>query len=228
VDSVDLEVDAGRVVALFGETGSGKSTVLSLIDRLHDPDAGSVLIGGRSAKELDLTALRQEVAVAVDDAFLFSGTVRDNIAYGRPDASDGEIRDAARRAQADRFIEALPNGYDTEVGWRGFNLSGGQRARISIARALIADGGILLLDNVTASLDAHTELEQLAEFGRNLREQTTVIVAHRSPSLALADEVVVFRHGRVVARGSHEALLAGNTYYRSLMGPDLRDGAPDR
>jgi ATP-binding cassette, subfamily B, bacterial len=225
LEDVDMDVPPRRSVALAGATGSGKSTVLALINRLYDPDAGSVLMGGRPAEELDLRSLRSSVAAAVDDDFLFAGTVRDNIAYGRPDATDAEVREAARRARADEFIERFPDGYDARIESRGSNLSGGQRQRISLARALLSAGSILLLDNATASLDAHTEREVLAELGSDSPARTMVMVAYRAPTLALADQVVMLDRGRVVATGTHAELLAANAAYRALVGEDEPDDA---
>jgi ABC-type multidrug transport system fused ATPase/permease subunit len=213
---IDLEVEAGRVVALVGPTGSGKTSLVALLARLYDPTRGSVRIDGADLREVDLAALRSEIAFVADDSFLFSASVAENIAYARPDASREEIELAARRAQAASFIERLPDGYETLVGERGLTLSGGQRQRVAIARALLADPRILILDDATSSVDASTE----AEIKRGLREalagRTTFIVAHRRSTISLADEIVVLDAGRIVDRGDHDELLARCPLYREI------------
>lgn len=217
LEDIHLEVGPKRAIAIAGATGSGKSTLLGLINRLYDPESGSVLVGGRPTAELDLRSLRSSVAAAVDDDFLFAGSVRENIAYGSPGASDIDIQTAAERAQAHDFIAHLPDGYEARLTARGHNLSGGQRQRISLARALLAAPSVLLLDNATASLDAHTERRVLEELKKEVGRRTTVIVAYRAPSLALADEVVVLEDGKVVAVGTHESLIKSSDAYRSLL-----------
>jgi ABC-type multidrug transport system fused ATPase/permease subunit len=221
LEGVDLEVRPRTALAVVGTTGSGKSTLLALVDRLYAADAGVVEVAGRPVDELDLTALRRATALAVDGDFLFSFSVRENIAYGRPDASDEAVREAARRAQADEFIEKLEHGYDTPVGPRGGRLSGGQRDRIALARALLVEPRVLLLDNATGSLDAHTEAAALAELSRHLCEFTVILVAYRMPSLGLADQVVVLDRGRIVERGTHVELIARSARYRELVGAEM-------
>ena len=220
LDRVDLEVEPRTALAVVGATGSGKSTLLALVPRLVAADAGVVEVCGRSVDELDLGALRRATASAIDGDFLFSFSVRENIAYGRPDASDTEVREAARRAQAHEFIAMLDNGYDTLVGPRGGRLSGGQRDRIALARALLVEPRVLLLDNATGSLDAHTEAAALAELSRHRDDVTVILVAYRIPSLAFADHVVVLDRGRIVERGSHAELVARSRRYRELVGAD--------
>lgn len=223
LDRVDLDVPPKSTVAIVGACGCGKSTLLALINRLYDADAGVVEVAGRPVPEIELSSLRRATATAVDDDFLFSFSVRENIAYGRPDAGDDEVREAARRAQADRFITQLPQGYDTPIGARGLGLSGGQRQRIALARALLTKPRIMLLDNATCSLDAHTEAEALGDLSHHLHECTMVMVAYRIPSLRLADEVVVMDRGQIVARGTHAELMATSERYRGLVGGDTSE-----
>lgn len=216
LDDVDLDVPAGRTVALIGPTGSGKTTLTQLIPRFYDPTEGRVLLDGADVRGLRLDELRRAVGVVPQDPFLFSTTVRENIAYGRPEASDEEVRRAARMAQAEEFIDALPEGFDTVVGERGFTLSGGQRQRLAIARAIITDPRVLILDEATASVDASTEREIQAALRTVMRGRTTFVIAHRLSTLALADELVVLDGGRVVARGTHEQLYEASDLYREI------------
>jgi len=210
-------------VALVGGTGSGKSTLVRLIARLYDPTSGSVLVDGADVRSLDLGSLRRAIAVVDDDPFLFSATVHDNIAYGRPQASREEVVLAAERAQAAGFIGELPQGYDTRVGERGLTLSGGQRQRLAIARALLADPRILILDDATSSVDATTEQAIKEALREVMAGRTTFVIAHRLSTIALADEIVVLEGGRVAAQGSHEQLQSESGLYGEICAKGLPD-----
>ena len=220
---VDLEVEPGRTVALVGPTASGKTSLVGLLARLYDPSEGRVVIDGADIGSVDLASLRHEIAFVADDSFLFSDTVEGNIAYARPDATPEQIEAAARRAQAHDFISRLPDGYRTIVGERGLTLSGGQRQRIAIARAILAEPRILILDDATSSVDARTE----AQIKQGLREamegRTTFIVAHRLSTISLADEIVVLDRGRIVDRGTHEELLERCPLYEEIAEKGLED-----
>jgi ABC-type multidrug transport system fused ATPase/permease subunit len=223
LEDVNLTVPAGRTVALVGPSGSGKTSLVALLARLYDPSRGSVLVDGADLRSVEVSSLRSEIAFVADDSFLFSATVAENIAYAHPDATLEEIEIAARRAQAHSFIERLAEGYATIVGERGLTLSGGQRQRIAIARALLADPRILILDDATSSVDARTE----AAIKRGLREvmagRTTFIVAHRMSTISLADEIVVMDGGTIVDRGSHEELLERCPLYAEIAEHGMED-----
>ena len=220
---IDLDVEAGRTVALVGPTGSGKSTLVMLIPRLYDVSSGAVVVDGADVRDVEVGSLRREVAFVSDDPFLFSASVRDNIAYARPEASDEEVVDAARRAGAEEFIGELPAGYDTRIGERGYTLSGGQRQRIAIARALLKDPRILILDDATSSVDATTESRITRALHELTRGRTTFIIAHRLSTIALADEIVVLEDGRVAAQGTHDELLESSDLYREIAEKGLPD-----
>jgi len=213
---VTLDVPAGRTIGLIGPTGSGKTTLTQLIPRYYDVSGGRLLVDGEDVRELRLDDLRRAVGVVSQEPFLFSATVRENIAYGVPDATDDEVVRAACMAQADAFVRELPDGYDTVVGERGYTLSGGQRQRIAIARAIITDPRVLILDEATASVDATTEREIGAALRAAMAGRTTFVIAHRLSTIALADEIVVLEDGRVAARGSHEELYATSDLYREI------------
>jgi ABC-type multidrug transport system fused ATPase/permease subunit len=213
---IDLEVEAGQTVALVGPTGSGKTTLVTLIPRLYDVTRGAVLVDGADVRSVDPASLRREVAVVSDDAFLFSASLRDNIAYARPEAGDDEVVAAAERAGLGGLIDDLPDGLDTLVGERGLTLSGGQRQRVAIARALLAEPRILILDDATSSVDATTESQIKAALAEVMEGRTTFVIAHRLSTIALADEVVVIEGGRVAARGTHEQLLDDSELYREI------------
>jgi ATP-binding cassette subfamily B protein len=213
---VDLELAPGTTVALIGHTGSGKTTLASLVPRFYDVGAGRVTIDGVDVRKVTLTSLRRAIGVISQDPFLFSDTVRENIAFGTPDATDEEIEAAARAAQAHDFIERLPDGYDTVIGERGITLSGGQRQRIAIARALVVDPRILILDDATASVDATTEARIRLGLREAMKGRTTIIIAHRLSTIALADEIVVLDRGRIAARGTHDDLIESSPVYREI------------
>ena len=222
---IDLDIPAGQTIALVGSTGSGKTTLAALIARLYDPTAGRVLIDGADLRQVEVGSVRRAVAITGDDPFLFSTSVHDNIAYARADASRAEVEEAARRAQADEFIRALPAGYDTRIGERGLTVSGGQRQRLAIARAILADPRILILDDATSSVDATTEREIELALAAVMAGRTTVIIAHRRSTIALADEIVVLEHGAITDRGTHEALLARSELYRETIEKGFEDDA---
>jgi ATP-binding cassette subfamily B protein len=223
---LDLELAPGKSVALIGHTGAGKTTVAALIPRFYDVQQGRVLVDGIDVRDVTLTSLRREIGVIAQDAFLFSATVSENIAFGRIDATDEEIERAARLAQAHEFVEALPDGYDTVIGERGITLSGGQRQRIAIARAIVVDPRILILDDATASVDATTESRIREGLREAMRKRTTIIIAHRLSTIALADEVVVLEAGRVVARGTHAELVGTSDVYREIHDHGLLERVP--
>jgi ATP-binding cassette subfamily B protein len=213
---VDLTIAPGRTIALIGHTGAGKTTLTSLIPRFYDATTGRVLVDGADVRDVQLTSLRRAIGVISQDPFLFSATVRENIAFGRGDLTDEEVVRAARAAQAHEFIDRLPKGYDTVIGERGITLSGGQRQRIAIARALAVDPRILILDDATASVDATTEARIRAGLREAMTNRTTVIIAHRLSTIALADEIVVLDDGRIAARGTHDELLHTSPIYREI------------
>jgi ATP-binding cassette subfamily B protein len=217
LDRLNLHVAAGERVAIVGPSGSGKTTATMLVSRFYDPHTGVVRVDGHDVRDVTLHSLRRQVGVVFEESFLFSDSVRANIAYGRPDATDAEIEAAARASQAHGFIELLPRGYDTVVGERGLTLSGGQRQRIALARAILCDPRILVLDDATSAIDARTE-ESIHDALRSIMGgRTTLLIAHRRSTLGLADRIVVMVHGRVVEEGSHEELLASSATYRSLL-----------
>jgi ABC-type multidrug transport system fused ATPase/permease subunit len=213
---VDLEIEPGTTIALIGASGSGKTTLAALVPRFYDAGTGRVLVDGVDVRDVSRRSLRREIGVISQDPFLFSTTVRDNIAFGVPDASDELVVAAARAAQAHAFIEALPDGYDTVIGERGITLSGGQRQRLAIARALVIDPRILILDDATASVDATTEALIREGLAQAMRGRTTIVIAHRLSTISLADRVVVLEHGRIVAEGTQSELLAASPVFREI------------
>jgi len=216
LEDIDLEIEPGRTVALIGHTGSGKTTLAALVPRFYDVTEGRVTIDGHDLRDVTLASLRSEIGVVAQDPFLFSATVRENIAFGAPWAEDEDVERAAQLAQAHGFIEALPDGYDTVIGERGITLSGGQRQRIAIARALIVDPRVLILDDATASVDATTEALIRSGLREAMEGRTTLIIAHRLSTIALADELVVLDRGEIAARGTHDELLASSEVYREI------------
>jgi ABC-type multidrug transport system fused ATPase/permease subunit len=224
LQDIDLDVPGGQTIALVGAMGSGKSSLVSLLPRLYDVSTGSVSIDGADVRSVKLDSLRRALAVVNDDPFLFSATVHDNIAYARADATREEVERAAAAAQADGFIARLPKGYDTMIGERGLTVSGGQRQRIAIARAILADPRILVLDDATSSVDASTEQEIKQALEEVMADRTTFVIAHRLSTIALADRIVVLENGRIVADGSHEELLDQSELYREI----VEKGMPDQ
>jgi ATP-binding cassette subfamily B protein len=217
LSDIDLDVEAGSTIALVGATGSGKTALVSLLPRLYDATTGAVEIDGADVRDVDLVSLRHAIALVADDPFLFSATVHDTIAYGRPEASRAEVEAAAAAAQAEGFIHELPEGYETMIGERGLTLSGGQRQRIAIARAVLANPRILVLDDATSSVDASTEQEIKEALRSVMAGRTTFVIAHRLSTIALADQIVVLEHGRIAARGDHEELLEQSELYREIV-----------
>jgi ATP-binding cassette subfamily B protein len=226
LDGLDLVLHPGEAVAIVGPTASGKTTVASLIPRFYDVDAGAVVLDGVDVRRLPLHALRGAVGLVFEDTFLFTDTIRDNIAFAEPDATMDQVRRAARLAGAADFIEALPDGYETLIGEHGFSLSGGQRQRIAIARAVLADPRILILDDATSSVDPTKEHEIRAALGEVMAGRTTLIIAHRPATIALADRVVVLDRGKVCAQGTHEELLETSALYRDLLA-HAQEATPD-
>jgi ABC-type multidrug transport system fused ATPase/permease subunit len=216
LEGVGLDIGAGRTVALIGRTGTGKTTLAALVPRFYDVTGGRVLVDGVDVRDLRRRSLRREIGVISQDPFLFSASVRDNIAFGLPDAPHDAVEAAARAAQAHDFIEELPQSYDTVIGERGITLSGGQRQRLAIARALLIDPRILILDDATASVDATTEAKIRAGLREVMRGRTTIIIAHRLSTIALADEIVVLDQGRIAARGSQSELLEESPLFREI------------
>jgi ATP-binding cassette subfamily B protein len=214
---LDLTIRPGESVALVGATGSGKTTVARLLPRFYDVESGAVLLDGIDVRDVGLHDLRREVGIVFEDTFLFNETIRANIAFSDPDAPRVAVERAARLAGAHEFIDALPDGYDTEIGERGFGLSGGQRQRIAIARAILADPRVLILDDATSAVDPTKEHQIRDALATVMRGRTTLVIAHRPATIALADRVVLLEGGRVVADGPHDVLLAESEAYRSVL-----------
>jgi ATP-binding cassette subfamily B protein len=217
LSGLDLHLEPGETVAMVGRTASGKTTISRLLPRFYDVTAGSVKVDGHDVRDLTLASLRAQIGVVLDEPYLFTTSIRENIAYGNPDAADSEIEVAARAANAADFIAALPAGYDTVVGERGYTLSGGQRQRIAIARTLLLNPPILILDDATSAVDVQVE-QEIHEALRVLMEgRTTLIVAHRLSTIGLADRVVLLDQGRIVADGTHAELLATTPLYVEVL-----------
>jgi ATP-binding cassette, subfamily B, bacterial len=224
LDDLDLHLRPGETVALVGRTGSGKSTLARLIPRFYDVTEGRVLVDDHDVRDLTLRSLRANVGVVLDEPFLFSTSIRDNIAYGRPEASLADVAAAAAAAGAAEFIAELPAGYATVVGERGYTLSGGQRQRIAIARTLLVNPPILVLDDATSAIDVQVE-QQIHEALRVLMQgRTTLIVAHRLSTISLADRVILMEDGRIVADGTHAGLLATTPLYAEVLAQVEREG----
>jgi len=225
---ISLHVRPGEIVAVVGPSGSGKSTLMALLQRLYDPNEGRILLDGRDLRELKQRVLRRHLGVVLQEPILFDDSVRDNIAYGNPGASREAIEAAARAANAHPFIERLPLGYDTHVGERGSRLSVGERQRVSIARALLKDPPILILDEPTAALDAESEQLVQESIERLIRGRTTFMIAHRLSTVVAADRIVVLRDGRIVEDGNHRSLMEADGYYADLVKRQVRGLLPDR
>jgi ATP-binding cassette subfamily B protein len=227
LDGVNLRIEPGERVALVGASGSGKSTIALLLPRFYDPDRGRVTLDGTDVRRLRLTELRRSIGIVFEDAFLFSASIADNIAFGAPGATRDQIRAAARAAEADGFIDSLPDGFDTVVGERGLTLSGGQRQRVTLARALVTDPKILVLDDATSAVDPTVEAGIYATLRRLMADRTTLIIAHRRSTISLADRIVVVDEGRVLAEGTHDHLMATCPRYVELLTGAAPEGTPD-
>jgi ATP-binding cassette subfamily B protein len=224
LDKVSLHIEAGQRVAIVGPSGAGKSTLFQLLLRFYDISSGSITLEGRSLADLPITELRAQYALVPQESVIFASSVKDNIKYGRADASDEQVIDAARAAQAHDFIEALPNGYDSQLGERGVNLSGGQKQRIAIARAILADRPILLLDEATSALDAANETYVKQALEKLMVGKTSLVIAHRLATVVNADRIIVMQDGKIVATGTHQSLLASNDLYREFANMQWVDG----
>ena len=223
LDGVNLHIEAGESVAFVGATGCGKSTVAQLLPRFYDVIAGSITLDGIDVRDLRRQDLRRAVSLVFEDTFLFSGTIHDNIAFANPTADALLVRQAAQRAGALDFIEELPFGFNTPIGERGLSLSGGQRQRISIARSVLADPRVLILDDATSAVDPSKEHEIRSAMSEVMGGRTTIVIAHRPATIALADRVVLLDQGRIVATGEHNELLATNERYREVLAAEIDD-----
>ncbi len=217
LNTINLHFEAGKTIALVGHTGSGKSTIVNLMSRFYDPTKGRVLLDGVDLRDLRLNELRQEVSYVLQDTFIFAGTILENIRFGRPDASDEEVKAAAKAIGADSFIERLENGYDTEVEEKGNILSVGERQLLSFARALLADPKILILDEATASIDTETEVKIQAGLKKLLHNRTAIMIAHRLSTIRDADQIIVLEEGNVMEQGTHDSLMAEHGIYYNLV-----------
>jgi ATP-binding cassette subfamily B protein len=217
LNDVSFSIPAGTTVAILGTTGSGKSSLINVIPRFYDVSDGKVIIDGHDVRKVTLDSLRRQIGIVLQDTTLFSGTIRDNIAYGRPDANDEDIERAANQAQADSFIQELPQGYATIVGERGVGLSGGQRQRIAIARALLLDPKILILDDSTSAVDTETEHKIQQALDKLMRNRTSFVIAQRISTVRDADTILILDKGKIVGQGTHEDLLRENPIYGEII-----------
>jgi ATP-binding cassette subfamily B protein len=222
---VSFTAEPGQTVALLGTTGAGKSSLVHLIPRFYDVTAGRVTLDGMDVRDLSQDALRRNIGVALQETVLFSGTIRDNIRYGRPDASEGEVVAAAKAAQAHNFILSLPDGYDTVLGQRGVNLSGGQKQRIAIARALLIKPAVLILDDSTSAVDVETESKIQEALERIMKQHTSFVIAQRISTVLKADKILVLDDGQIVAEGTHRELIGSSPIYREIYDSQLGNGA---
>ena len=227
LEDINLDVKPGETIAILGGTGSGKSSLVNLIPRFYDVNKGRVLIDGVDIRDVTLDSLRRQIGVVTQETFLFSASLRDNIAYGKPNASEAEIRRAAEAAHIDDFIDSLPNGYDTIIGERGVGLSGGQKQRVAIARALLMDARILILDESTSSVDVETEMKIQQAFEKLLRDRTSFIIAQRLSTVRNADRIIVLDKGRIVEEGTHKELLAKGGIYTAIYNLQFRSQEKD-
>jgi ATP-binding cassette subfamily B protein len=225
LQGVNFHAEPGQTIALLGMTGSGKSTIINLIPRFYDPSAGRVLIDGHDLREVQLESLRAQIGIVLQETTLFSGTIQDNIAFGRPDAALEDVMAAARSAAAHDFIVSFPQGYDTPVGERGTTLSGGQKQRIAIARALLLDPRILILDDSTSSVDLQTEFEIQQALDRLMVGRTSFVIAQRISTVLNADQILVLDKGQIAAQGTHEELLETNEIYAEIYHSQLEEDA---
>jgi len=224
LDGITVQVEPGQRIALLGATGSGKSTLVHLIPRFYDVDRGTIRIDGVDVRDWDPESLRKGMGVVLQQTTLFSGTIRENIAYGRPDATLDEVMAAAKAAQAHEFIQAMPQGYDAPVEERGANLSGGQKQRIAIARALLISPAILILDDSTSAVDMETEVKIQEALDHLLAGRTTFVIAQRVSSVLTADQILVLDHGQISARGTHRELLASSPIYQEIYRSQMGNG----
>ncbi|MHB8758309.1 MAG: ABC transporter ATP-binding protein, partial [Bacillota bacterium] len=223
LQDINLDAPPGTLIALLGTTGSGKTSIVDLIPRFYEVSAGRVLVDGRDVRGVTLNSLRRNIGMALQETFLFSASIRENLAYGHPDATDEQIIAAAKAAQAHDFIMELPQGYETMVGERGIGLSGGQKQRVAIARAIVTDPRILILDDSTSSVDMETEHLIHLALREVMRNRTTFVIAHRLSTVKHADEIIVLEEGRIVERGRHEELLRIGGHYKRIYSVQFKD-----
>lgn len=218
LNNLSLSIEGGKMIALVGPSGGGKTTLCNLLPRFYDFDSGDILIDGKSILDVSLTSLRKNIGIVQQDVFLFTGTIKENILYGKPDASDEEVVEAAKKASLHEFIMSLPDGYETYVGERGVKLSGGQKQRVSIARVFLKNPAILILDEATSALDNITEYEIQKALEDLCKERTTLVVAHRLTTIKNADEIIVLTDKGIEERGTHDELMNMNGIYSTLHG----------